>query len=203
MAALRWAQPDQVMVETPDVRCVGWLEPYSLDRIPALWRRVTELEAEPDGWLSALKAYGPLDRFDETVPEERVRDAWKYTVKALATVARLWTEHADGIFALPASHPIELTGAFRVLQANLNSAVVDSSVRLVVRGLDVVPEPVTLAGFLWLAAAEAVRDQHRFRRCERCQEWMRIQQTDARFCSAACRNWRSAPASDATTVAAG
>jgi hypothetical protein len=136
------------------------------------------------------------------VPEERVRDAWKYTVKALATVARLWTGKAD-IFELPPSHPIELTGAFRVLQANLNSAVVDSSVRLVVCGLDVVPEPVTLAGFLWLAAAEAVRDQHRFRRCERCQGWMRIQRTDARFCSAACRNWRPATASDATAAAAG
>jgi hypothetical protein len=185
-----WAQPDQVLHDAAGtLRCVGWLK-YSPSRVPAMWRRISELEAEPDAWLMALKAYGPLDRnFGEPVPEERARDPWKHAILGLSTVARLWAGNAD-IFELPSSHPIELTGAFRVLQANLNSLVADGSVRLVVRGLDLVPEPVTLAGFLWLAAAEAVREKHRFRRCERCQGWMRIQRTDARFCSATCRNKR-------------
>jgi hypothetical protein len=32
--------------------------------------------------------------------------------------------------------------------------------------------------------------------CERCQGWMRIQRTDARFCSGVCRNWRDSAAAE-------
>ena len=185
-----WAQPEQVVRDAGVLRCAGWLK-YLPDRVPALWRRVPELRGEPDAWFLAHKAYGPLARdFGESAQEERVRDRWEHVIDGLSTVAALWEENGGGIFEPPASPPLELTSAYKLLQTDLTRMVGDGSVRLAVRGLDVVPAPVSLEGYLWLAAAEAVREKHRFRRCERCQGWMRIRRTDARFCSATCRNKR-------------
>jgi hypothetical protein len=98
--------------------------------------------------------------------------------------------------------PIELAKGYHRLQAELVRVVYDG-VRLTARDLELVPEPQTLDAFLWLSAAESVRERHRFKRCERCDGWFLVRRTDAQFCSAVCRNWRPAPAADATAAAGG
>jgi hypothetical protein len=166
---------------------------YEPDRVPALWRRASELYGEPDDWLLALKAYGPLERkFYESVPEERVREGWHQTLKELWVLGDLWKESSDGVFELPTDVPIELKGIYKRLQDNLAQMAAANSVRLMLHGLNLSPEPADLQGYIWLDVAEAMREKHRLKRCDRCHGWMRVQRSDTKFCSAKCRNWREA-----------
>jgi hypothetical protein len=192
------------------IRFEGWIE-YEPARAPALWMRVAAqmsdlLKNPPDGgWLAALQEYGPLDdtSLDETPRDERVqRDSWGQAIQRLDEVSLLWREGDMGVWALPES-PVELTRAYRLLQVQLRqvAGVVDKGVRLALRGIELVPEPATLEAYLWLSAAESVRDRHRFKKCERCAGWFAIRRTYAQFCSASCRNWRPAPSSDEAAAA--
>jgi hypothetical protein len=172
-----------------------------------MWLRIAALAGDlvkgpDDGWLAALEEYGPLDDVFDEQPhqEEALRDPWRRTIQRLDEVSFLWRKEDAGIWELPAA-PIELAKGYHRLQAELARVVYDE-VRLTARGLELVPEPKTLGAYLWLSAAESVRERHRFRKCECCDGWFAIQRTDARFCSAACRNWRPA-ASDAPASAAG
>jgi hypothetical protein len=188
------------------IRFEGWTN-YEPGRVPALWLRIAALASDIDtGWLTALQEYGPLlDTFDGVPRDERhERAPWRETIERLAEISGLWREGEAGIWALPES-PVELTRAYRRLQTELQrvAGAIENGIRLALRGLDLVPEPGTLEAYLWLAAAESVRERHRFRKCERCDGWFAIRRTDALFCSAVCRNWRPAPASEATADAAG
>jgi hypothetical protein len=186
-----WAQPERVQRDDAGVlHLSGWLK-YAPDRVPALWWRIPELREEPDGWLHALETYGPLTPdFGETAQEERVRDGWKHVIGGLATVRNLWRGNG-GIFALSDTPPLELTKGYKLLQTELGQVACDwNSARPLVRGLDVIQQPYSLYGYLWLSAAEAARERHRFRRCDRCSQWMKIKRTDAQYCSAICRNKR-------------
>jgi hypothetical protein len=161
-----------------------------------MWRRVAALvslkDVEP--WFLALTRYGPL--IDTTVSdrdEQTERRLWETAIGHLAEVAALWMETSEGsnLWQLPAATPIELTPGYRRLRTELRR-ITDGGVRFDVSGLELVPEPLTLDAFLWLAAAESARERHRFKCCSRCASWFSIQRTDARFCSAACRNYRNA-----------
>jgi hypothetical protein len=165
---------------------------YAPAKVPAMWRRVAALaplkDVEP--WFLALTRYGPLTaRSDRDEPTER--RLWETAIGHLAEVASLWKETSEGsnLWEVPASTPIELEPGYRRLRTELRR-IADDGVRFDVAGLELVPEPMTLDAFLWLAAAESARERHRFKRCERCASWFSIQRTDARFCSAVCRNKR-------------
>lgn len=193
-----WGTPGTIVEEAGSLRVDRWT-PFAPDDHPALWRRVTDLEQEVDGWLVALRQYGPLD-YDLTenvLPKGRIRGRWEGTIRDLSTVARLWSQREGGIFelAMPIVFRADIREASNVLQSNLNAVVADRGVKLTVQGYDLVPEATSLAGYLWLSARDAVKEEHRFRRCERCRGWMRVQRSDARFCSARCRN---APKEEAT-----
>ena len=197
-----WTAPKRIEREAGLIRFEGWRE-YEPARVPALWLRVAELGADPDGWAHAVERYGPLlDTFGEEPRAERYeRDPWVRAIGHLWTVSSLWKE-ADGIWELPPAPPVELTGAYRRLQNELTRVIADDGVKLALHGLDPVPEPATLESFLWFAAAAAVRERARHKRCERCDGWFPIRRSDAQYCSATCRNWRPAPASDAIAESA-
>jgi hypothetical protein len=168
--------------------------------VPALWLRVAALTGGlakgPDGWLEALREYGPLEPVvdERPKPEEYLRDPWVRMIERLDEVAFLWREGESGVWALPDA-PIELTQGYRPLQDEF-ARVLRDGVRLTAHGLEPALEPVTLDSYLWLAAAESVRSRHRFKRCERCDGWFPIQRTDARFCSTTCRRWQPAPVAE-------
>ena len=165
-------------------------------REPAVWRRIAALASLKDvePWFLALTRYGPLiDTSISDRDEQTERRLWEGAIEHLAEVAELWKETGEGsnLWEVPASTPIELEPGYRRLRTELRR-IADGAVRLDVEGLELVPEPMTLDAFLWLAAAESARAGHRFKRCERCASWFSVQRADARFCSAVCRNYREA-----------
>lgn len=186
-----WTAPRQVERGAGTIRFKGWTQ-YEPERVPAMWMRIAGLGTDLDGWLGAIEQYGPLlDTFGDDAHEERhERDPWVRAIEHLWTASTMWKETAGGIWELPSAPPVELTTAWRRLRNELARVVAEDGVKLAVRGLDLVPEPGTLDAYLWLSAAESVRDRHRFKRCERCAGWFAIRRTDAQFCSAVCRNKR-------------
>jgi hypothetical protein len=197
-----WSAPVWIERNAGAIRLKGWRS-YPAEHVPALWLRVAALTsglADADGWLKALKEYGPLDPVvdERPRPEEYLRDPWERTIKRLDEVALLWREGESGVWELPDA-PIELTQGYRRLQDEFGRVLRDG-VRLTARGLEPALDPLTLDGFLWLAAAESIRFRHRFKHCERCDGWFGVQRTDARFCSTACRR-SPEPASDEAAAA--
>jgi hypothetical protein len=194
--------PKHIERDAGTIRLIGWNQ-YEPARVPAMWMRVADLLAggDPD-WLTALREYGPLDDVFDEQPrtEAMLRDPWRRTIAHLDEASFLWREAEEGMWRLPDA-PIELARGYRRLKAELARVVYDG-VQITTRGLETVLEPRTLDASLWLSAVASVRERHRFRRCERCSGWFPIQRTDARFCSAACRNLRRA-ADDAAAAAAG
>jgi hypothetical protein len=186
-----WAAPKQVERADGMIRFGGWRN-YRPTRVPAMWLRLADLDTAVQGWLAALEQFGPLyDSFDEQPrDEETLRIPWQQTIEGLAAASFLWRKEEHGIWMLPVA-PIELAKGYRRLRAEL-ARVAHDGVRLAAHDLDLVPEPQTLDAYLWLSAAESVRERHRFKRCARCGGWFSIQRTDALFCSAVCRNAREA-----------
>jgi len=185
---LRWARPQQLTAAEERLCCSGWIG-YWPDQVPALWCRIADLRGKPEGWRLALSAYGPLARrFGEELPARPAQEAWSETIEHLFIIHALWQGTADGSFTIADSRPLELTRPYALLRRRLLRAWQDGSARPRLHGLDPVLAPVNLESLLWISAAEAVRGRHRLRRCRRCGGWMRIQRTDAQFCSAACRN---------------
>ena len=188
MTKFAWARPCRLVEEAGSLRIDGWFR-YDAGQVPALWRRVADFQAYGEAsWQYALQEYGPPDSFNDMLSKAHARERWGHTIRDLMMVAALWSERCDHILELPTSRPIEVTSAYKALQNNLQLLLTEGRVQLVVKGLDLVPETSSLAGYIWLAAKDAVQHQHRFRRCERCSGWMRVQRSDARFCSASCRN---------------
>lgn len=167
---------------------------YEPAREPALWRRIAALASlgEDDRWFLALMRHGPLTGVTLGMRDESPeREAWERTIAGLAEVAACWEETSEGsnLWELPTAAPIELTDGYHRVRKELRR-IAESAVRLELEGLALTPAPATLDAFIWLSAAESVREKHRFRRCERCGGWFSIQRSDARFCSAICRNKR-------------
>lgn len=193
-----WTAPKTIERSGGTIRFVGWRQ-YAPTRIPALWLRVAGLmsdlaKSRDGGWLEALREFGPLDDvLDETARDEaQLRQPWTRTIRHLDEVAMLWrNEEGGGTWALPAA-PVSLARGYGRLLNELTRVAYDQ-VQLVTDGPSLVPQPRTLDAFFWLTAAQAVREKHRFRRCERCEGWFSVQRADARFCTASCRNWRPAP----------
>jgi hypothetical protein len=190
-----WTTPKSAERDAGMIRFKGWTQ-YAPERVPAMWLRVATLmsdllrDPESGGWLAALEEYGPLDDvFDEQPHDERyLREPWEEAIRRLDEVALLWRKEDAGVWELPAA-PIELTKGYHRLQVEL-ARVAHDETKLAVHGLELRPEPSTLRAFLWLSAAESVRERHRFKKCERCDGWFSIRRTDAQFCSAVCRNKR-------------
>jgi hypothetical protein len=196
-----WTAPKEIERDGGMIRFVGWTQ-YLPERVPAMWLRVAALMGDllnsppVGGWLTALREYGPLDDvFDEQPKtEEYLRDPWRRAIERLDQVAMLWRKAEAGVWQLPDA-PIELAKGYGRLQAEFSRVLYDG-VRLTAHGLDPVPEPRTLDAYLWLSAAESVRQRHRFKKCERCTGWFAVQRLDARFCSTECRRGRVDAAAD-------
>ena len=178
------------------IRIVRWSQ-YRPAAVPAMWMRVQDIaldDRKPDAAaVQALEAFGPLyDAFDNSPHDEAMLlDPWRRTIRGLGDVAMLWRTEDAGVWQLPDA-PIEFAKGYHQLQAEL-ARVAYQGVRVTAEGLELVPVPQTLDAFLWLSAAQSVRDRHRFKRCERCNGWFGVQRADARFCGAVCRNKRDAP----------
>lgn len=188
MYGLTCAAPKRLIREGGRIRVEGWRR-YAPERVPALWRRIADLG--PENWLSALQDYGALDNtLDAQREEAALRRPWERTITRLGAVAVLWTEAAPGVWELPMFPPAP---GVHALQFQLARVAADNAVHLVVRGTELAPEPTNLDAYLWMSAAESLRDGHRFKHCERCGGWFAVRRHNAQFCGPVCRNKREIP----------
>ena len=108
-------------------------------------------------------------------------------------MALLWQESDGGIFEIPPVSALKRSRDYLRARVALLAAEATDGVSVKYDDdFSLIPYPVNLHGYLWMSAAESVRERHRFRRCERCGLWMSVQRLGARFCSASCRNFRDA-----------
>jgi hypothetical protein len=200
-AGFSWTRPGRVERAGGKLQ-LGKLEPYDPAKIPALWLRVADLATDQgEGWLRALKMFGPIDDLfsEEPEVEEVHRCPWVDTLDSLSVVAALWQEGEDGVWALPAA-PLAVRRGYATLQTELallaHGTTRGRDLKIVPRGLELAVEPTTLRAHLWLSAAASVRGRERFKRCEHCGLFFPIARMDTRFCSVRCRNWRPSPAAE-------
>lgn len=167
---------------------------YQPAKRPALWFNLGCRQATPESAFAALQDLGAVDSWpDEGKPYHRdlVLLPWQETIADLGRVASLWTPADDTGESRLRQSPMPETAA---LIAQRLASVVRNGLGIAIDGLQPVITWKTLEGFLWLSAAEAVRERHRFKRCRHCATWFRVLRSDALFCSASCRNFREEPA---------
>ena len=177
---------------------------YAAGAIPALWRRV----ADRNGAAEARNEFGRLatlgwyvDRF--MVPSRPARDPmtaqdlasideldvaeWQKILDLLAQIAGMWrpSVQTPEICELDTNRLNEPAAMWLLHEVDRTAREGDIAPQRAGWFLGI--EPRTLRAALLIGCSSDIGDRRRFRRCDQCAEWFPLARTDARFCSAACR----------------
>jgi len=178
-----------------EITATGRGRKWATDTPLGFWRTFAEIPLnDGDAVAGFVQRYGdPWGQLDARKPVHTAR--WGDLASALAVVADAWAVTLDDQTALGRSEdPESYQRAVQAFRDDLWPQIRgDLRVELgsLIGGAVVVPVVGTLAAFMALSAASALRRNVPMRRCEHCSHWLEMDRRDQRFCSSSCRSFNS------------
>ena len=170
-----------------DLAAAGKPRPWTTTVAQAFWRSFVEVMRTDDGAQLAVFArrygdpYGALERDGKTHTGD-----WIGLVTELGPLANAWEpeEGADNVCRIGRG----IDDAEALLRYRMKDLVAQATLIAAPDGSpDFGLKTDSLAGYMWLSAASALKRRVPMRRCRVCSTWFELHRGDTLYCSGVCR----------------